>query len=126
MVIGRRQVQSEKGTCLGCQTQPQPGWLCSLLCFYKQKSPFRIPPYTHAKDGEPRVLGPPTTRKSQACSLFQRALHGHEEDSAVDPMWSRSQGSPGGGGRKVFNRYGCGGRNLGMPASPPRCSLSLH
>ena len=63
--------------------------------------------------------GPPTTHKSQACSLLQRALHGHEEDSAVDPMWSRSQESLGGGGRVIFIRYGCGRRNFRMPASPP-------
>ena len=84
------------------------------------------PTHTHAKGGEPRTPGPPTTRKSQACSLLQRALHHHKEDSAVDPMWSRNQGSLGGGGRVVFIRYGCGGMNFGMPASPPGCSLSLH
>ena len=50
------------------------------------------PTHTHAKGGEPRTPGPPTTCKSQACSLLQRALHRHKEDSAVDPMWSRSQG----------------------------------
>lgn len=77
------------------------------------------PPNTHAKGGEPRVPGPPTTRKSQACSLLQRALHRHKEDSTVDPMWSCSQGSLGGWGKSGL-QIRVWGNELWDAGQPPR------